>query len=513
MSNLGVYFGPKSISLVETKGKKFVKNIQIPLSRITTPDLQEKVPEEVKIVALFKDELRRNKIEASEVNITLSGKDLIIRTFDLPVLPAEELRNAVNFEVKKYIPFRVEDLIADYSSQTDKASHKNSVLFAGIKKEVLDKYTSIFTQAGMKITSLEYSGFSLLHMLNVVGVRERGVVAVVACDLAEQDEVNFIVLRNGFPLFSRDIILESDSSFEGPDVGKPGQSPLVEKLKAELRVSLDFYNRKFSNKAIDKIIFLSLPEYQQELENFVKEIGLSSKFVDIRKSVGKIPNFALSSFKAFGASLCKTVKSEINIDLYEVKSRARASKEGPALVGASLLADLKINPLSLVVGGLLCAGVFGYGVYTKLPIQNEINTAINSRPQTLTVKADVGYDELVNVNSQYQNKVKMLADLVNKQLYLTGVFDSLPRIVPDGLWLTKMSIQKTEDKVDLVFEGMAYLGDGDKEIQLVNGFLSSLKDNPAVNKFFKQMKIVSVDQKELDKLNITNFVISCQKTK
>ncbi|TBR15715.1 hypothetical protein EPO66_05580, partial [bacterium] len=88
MSNLGVYFGPKSISLVETKGKKFLKNIQIPLSRIATPDLQEKVPEEVKIVALFKDELRRNKIEANEVNITISGKDLIIRTFDLPVLPA-----------------------------------------------------------------------------------------------------------------------------------------------------------------------------------------------------------------------------------------------------------------------------------------------------------------------------------------------------------------------------------------------------------------------------------------
>ncbi len=510
MSNLGVYFGPKSISLVETKGKKFLKNIQIPLSRIATPDLQEKVPEEVKIVALFKDELRRNKIEANEVNITISGKDLIIRTFDLPVLPAEELRNAVNFEVKKYIPFRVEDLVADYSSQIDKTSHKNSVLFAGIKKEVLDKYNSIFTQAGIKISSLEYSGFSLLRMLNAIGVRERGIVAIVACDLAEQDEVNFIVLRNGFPLFSRDIILEGDSSFEGPKTDKTGQFALAEKLKAELRVSLDFYHRKFANRGIDKIVFVSLPEYQQELEAFVKEIGLSSKFLDIRKSVGKIPTFALSSFKAFGASLYKTVKSEINIDLFEVKNKAKAAKEGPALIGASLLADLKINPLSIVIGALLCAGAFGYGIYTKLPIQNEINSAIASRPQTVTVKADVSYDELVNVDSQYQNKVKMLTDLVNKQLYLTGVFDTLPRIVPDGLWFTKMSIEKTDDKVGLILEGMAYLADGDKEIQLVNKFLSSLKDSPSVSKFFKQMKIISVDQKQIDKLNITNFVISCQ---
>jgi len=102
MSNsLGIYFGSKVINIVETKGKKVVNNIQIARSLISTAGLEEKVPEEVKIVALFKDELRRNKIELKEANLCLSGRDIIIRNFELLSLSHAELASAVTFEAKK----------------------------------------------------------------------------------------------------------------------------------------------------------------------------------------------------------------------------------------------------------------------------------------------------------------------------------------------------------------------------------------------------------------------------
>ncbi|MFZ2937190.1 MAG: hypothetical protein WA066_00600, partial [Candidatus Omnitrophota bacterium] len=139
---LGVYFGPKIITLVETKGKKISNTVQIKRSLISPGELEEKVPDEVKIVALFKDELRKNNIDAKEAVICLSGKDLIIRTFEIPVMPANELVNIINFEVKKYIPFKVEDLIADFQTKLDKLSRRNQILYVGIKKEVLNKYLS-----------------------------------------------------------------------------------------------------------------------------------------------------------------------------------------------------------------------------------------------------------------------------------------------------------------------------------------------------------------------------------
>jgi Tfp pilus assembly PilM family ATPase len=97
-SELGVYFGPETISIVQAKGGKILNSIQIPrLSSSPEGEIEEKVPDEVKTVALFKDEMRKNNISGDKVVISLSGKELIIRTFEMPLLGRDELQSAVTF--------------------------------------------------------------------------------------------------------------------------------------------------------------------------------------------------------------------------------------------------------------------------------------------------------------------------------------------------------------------------------------------------------------------------------
>jgi len=99
MNKLGIYFGTQGISIVETKLKKPVNNILIPHSVISPVELlEEKVPVSEKIAVLIKNELINRRIEVKEVTIILSGRDLIIRTFEMPILPKEELLTAINFE-------------------------------------------------------------------------------------------------------------------------------------------------------------------------------------------------------------------------------------------------------------------------------------------------------------------------------------------------------------------------------------------------------------------------------
>ncbi len=241
MKTLGIYFGPKAISLVETEGQKVLNNVLIPLQRLSGSGVEEKIPEEIKIAAAIKDELRKNNIEAKDVSLVLLGRDLIIRTFHMPVLPANELYTAVRFEAKKYIPFKVEDLVYDFQVSLDRANRKTLVLFVGVKKENLDKYLSIFAQLNIKVSCIEYAGFSILRLIQLAKIREKGISAVVDIDLAEEDEVNFIVLENGFPLFSRDIIMAGEAV--PPEAIQPVKVDLaqsLEKLKVEMRISLDF---------------------------------------------------------------------------------------------------------------------------------------------------------------------------------------------------------------------------------------------------------------------------------
>ncbi len=103
MSSLGIYFGPKAVDIIETKGKRLANHLKIPLSEVLGGDLEEKVPSEVKIVALFSEALRKSKIESKEAVLSLSARDLIIRTFEMPNLPKEEMVSAIKFEIKKWL--------------------------------------------------------------------------------------------------------------------------------------------------------------------------------------------------------------------------------------------------------------------------------------------------------------------------------------------------------------------------------------------------------------------------
>ncbi|MDD4899918.1 MAG: pilus assembly protein PilM, partial [Candidatus Omnitrophica bacterium] len=379
-NSLGIYFGPKLISIVESKSKKIINYLKIPRSSLTESDLEEKVPEDVKIVAVFTDELRKNKIDAKEVIVSLSGKDLIVRTFELPILPVSELVTAVNFEVKKYIPFKVEEIVSDFQVNIDKAANKSIVLFVGIKKDVLDKYLSIFKQLGIKVTNIEYSAFSILRFLKLSNIGNKGVVALVSADSHEEDEANFTVLDNGFPVFSRDISLGStEEAAKTGELAESGSSGALEKLKTEIRVSLDFFHRKFPMKKIENVVFITDESYRYDLEFFMKEMELPFAFIDIFKYIGKAQFFSLSFIKGYGASLAKTVVSALKLNLTSQKTKGKPVVSGLKAEGSGFLGGIKVDLRIIILGILICVGVTVLNLSRIAAKQKEVDTIISAR--------------------------------------------------------------------------------------------------------------------------------------
>lgn len=512
MNSLGIYFGPDFINIVETKGRSILNNIKIPLSSISASELEGNVPDEVKMVALFKEELRRNKIAAREACIAISGKNLIIRTFDIPLLPKEELVAAINFEARKYIPLNIEELTLDHQLYLDKVNRKNLVLLVGIKKDILDKYRSVFKQLDLKVSSIEYAAFSTLRLLSMAGVKDKGVISVVDADLLELDEVNFTVLEDGFPLFSRDMILkgglEEPAAAEAQDQGM-----LLEKLKTEIRISLDYYNRKFPNKKIEDTFFITNKDYQADLEAFAKEIGIEIKFVDVNKCIGKPVAFSLSLIKAYSCSLSKLVKSTIKINLLAVKAMAAREPAMPALNIANLFKGLRLDPKMVIWVLLICGAAFGLGLYQKLPLQKEIANIRSIRPKVVTVSPNASYGELTRVDSECKMKLDALNSLIKKQLYLTEILDNIPRAMPEGVWLTDFSFNKKEDGIELVLHGVSYSADSTKEFEIVDNFVERLKNNQTFAQYFKEIKIVSLNRTSVRDTDVASFIISCQNLK
>jgi len=511
MSNsLGIYFGSKVINIVETKGKKVVNNIQIARSLISTAGLEEKVPEEVKIVALFKDELRRNKIELKEANLCLSGRDIIIRNFELLPLSQAELASAVTFEAKKYIPFRTDELVSDFQTEVDRSAKKSLILYIGIKKDVLDKYASIFNQLDMKISSIEYSPFSALRFLRLAGLAGRGTMAIINADFKDETEVNFTVLQNGFPLFSRDISLTGEvEEFIKPEGMDSGMT--MEKLKTEIRISLDYYHRKFPTKAIEKTLILAEDEHRQDLESFMRELGAPAQSVDVGKYLGRASSFSMSFIKCYGCSLYKTVKIPVKVDILAAKVKIKQAKEVSGLAEASLFSGLRYDQRVIIIGMLICGATFLYGVYRKMPLQKALKEIIDMRPLVKTVSPELGYDDLVKVDTDYKKKIEEIKrSIINRDVYMTDVLAAFSRLTPENLWLTNLSYNKTLKVAELTIQGYARLNDTNKEIELVNEYLNTLKADEVFSKYFEDIEIGSVDRDQA--LGFTKFIIYCRTT-
>ena len=512
MNSLGIYFGSKIINAVEVKGKNLINNIRILQSTISSGDLEEKVPGEKKIIALFNDEFKKNKVEAKEATVTLSGRDLIIRTFEMPILPREELKNAINFEARKYIPFRVEDLISDSQfKKTDKQKGKNLVLFAGIKKETLDKYISILNELGLKINSIEYSAFSLLRLLKLARVREKGIVGVVNIDLKEEDEANFMVLEDGFPLFSRDITFVSSSVQLIKDEEVPSSGLILEKLKKEIRISLDYYYRKFPNQKIERIFFLTDQACRSDLEVFIKEIGLNVQFIDPSNYIDRTVPFSLGFIKGYSSALSKIIKTRIGINLFLAKTRTVKEIDiSPQAI--PLLANLQLDTKMVILGLLICFVTFIFGLYRIAPLKKELNTTIGMRPKVATIGSTVSYEKIKTINSEYQKKIYAIENLLKKQVYLTELLEDLSRFIPEGIYLVDFSFKKEENKAELALRGIAYPIESAKELEILNKFLANLKESQFFNKYFTEIKISSIDQAKMKESTetATNFEIICR---
>ncbi|MDD4953717.1 MAG: pilus assembly protein PilM [Candidatus Omnitrophica bacterium] len=517
MSLLGIYFGPKVISIAETKGRKLDKQVSISQATPVTGELEDKVPVQIKdiqIVALLKDETRKNRIEAKEASVCLSGKDLIIRTFEIPLLPREELQGAINFEVKKYIPFKVEELVWDFQIKSDKKSGSNLVFFMGIKKDILGKYLNILQQMSLKVNAIEYSAFSVLRCLKLAGVDTRGIVGVLEAQAQEEDEVNFSVLEDGFPLFNRDI--GSTGLPQDPAASAQGQpQPEMEKLKSEVRLSLDYYQRKFPQKRMKNIFLICGQEQRQELEGLIAESGYSVKFIDTAKSLGKSLPYSLSMLKGYSVSLSKTIKTSLKVDLWAAQQRLKTQKaQSLALNTGSLLQGLAIDYRVIFLGLLICGATYGFGYYKMQPLQEEINNIVAKQVKLPFVLPGATYDELNSISSEYQVKLVKLDKIVKKQLYLTWPLEVIPKVIPEGVWLTSFTFVKELERPVLTLNGSAYLLDADKEFEAVNEFISALKNDPEFSGYFKEIGVVFLNRNTIERdsgnITMTDFSISCK---
>ncbi|MCM8789803.1 MAG: PilN domain-containing protein, partial [Candidatus Omnitrophica bacterium] len=333
------------------------------------------------------------------------------------------------------------------------------------------------------------------------------------CDIRGEDEINFIVLENGFPLFSRDIFLsagdEGGIGFEGK-----AQEDNFERLKTELRFSLDYYHRKFPAKSVEKIFVLSDLKNLADIKAYLVDTGFSVEFININKMSGISADYSLSSIKAYTASLYKSFKVNIRINLLESKEKQKPKTEKATKVSPLyLIKGLRINKKVIAVSILGWGIVLLFAPYRVDPIRRQINNIINSRTLPFSVNAAETVEGLTNIKSTYNDKIAALDKLFKfkDELYATSLLNVITKSLPEGVWLNSLNFQREDSgRLELKLAGVAYLKDSGKELEAVNKFISNLQESQELKPSFKKISIVSINRSQVEDVGATDFSINCK---
>ena len=215
-------------------------------------------------------------IKVKDVVCSISGNSVIIRKIVLPVMPQEELEDQISWEAEQYIPFDINDVNMDFQilSPDSNDPSKMNVLLVASKKDIINDYVAVFSDAGMLLSVVDVDSFAVQNAFEAnYDYSSEDILALVNIGASV---MNINVIKNGITLFTRDVQMGGNLyteeiqkqiglSSEDAENGKllaheSTNEPLRnvifkvnETITQEIRRSLDFYNSTANEDRISSI--------------------------------------------------------------------------------------------------------------------------------------------------------------------------------------------------------------------------------------------------------------------
>lgn len=129
------------------------------------------------VANLLTDVLRESNVTTQRAVFGIPATASFITVINLPLLQMAEIRSAVPFEAKKYIPVPIAEVALDWQVlETDEAAKRSSVLLVAVPNEVIVKYRRIAEMLSLELAAVEVESFSIIRAL--LGT-DRGVTAII----------------------------------------------------------------------------------------------------------------------------------------------------------------------------------------------------------------------------------------------------------------------------------------------------------------------------------------------
>ncbi|NQU18998.1 pilus assembly protein PilM [bacterium] len=509
-NTVGIFLGPQGLSIVEAAGKTkdylykpYPKDITSPAGVIAPKDniFNVFLDNEIEIIAFLQRSIRESRInlEKRTVVVCVPSRDLIVRFFEIPPIPRKDIAASISFEIKKYIPFRTEEITYDY--QTNSQKNIIEVLFVGIKNEDLGKYNSVISQLKINVSAIEPSQFSLFRLLMIKKIITKK-EAVVVVEI-ERGEGAISIVDNGIPCFSRDIKISTGSQSSDVDI-----ETVSFRIINEIRVSIDYFRRQFLKKGIDRIIILSKEESKELINAFNKELDMPVQRQNPDDIFGIKEEHSLNLAKALGASFRISKPSSLTINLgkrQKITAATLSLSSSQQMISEALEQILDIPKVTIikVTSFVLVAllAIFILANFRINPFRQKLNSISREAKATLTGDLKgLETETLKSFKNDFKDKLSIYKNTFTKDILISKKLEVLPELIPEGIWLEEIYFDRA--KKSLYFRGLVYREDDREAANVPYDFISNLKKSPL---FYD--KVINITVRSLKSVIQNNYKV------
>ncbi len=397
--------------------------------------------------SVFVENLRKfvieNKIKTEQVVISVAQQDVIFRKIEVPDVKDEDIRQILEFEVERHVPFSRKDIYFDFHVIGPKAANKLDIFFVATKKERVNFLLSLLEKAGVSYSGLELSTFALFNCFNYQNRKSDEKSNCILLDIG-LDEVEVGVVQNGNFIFSHsvskktllaDTAGQKESGADNVDELaahlEGGNRRLAHKMSKELKYLMASLEKNFQDITIDRIMLAGgevssqLPLFlysgtQIETSNWNPLQGINYDGFETPPVEGAV---------AIGLALEALEVSPVGVNLMPPAERDSLKK------GSSFVFPLV---LSVILFLLIIANGASYLIKERMQLQ-EIEKRIEElKPEVVLVqKQTQRYQKL-------RDRMKNLHAITRQPTPVLNILKELTLKLPADAWLENFRMTKKE---------------------------------------------------------------------
>jgi Type IV pilus assembly protein PilM len=500
---IGLYLGVNSIGAAVTQGKNLVALKTFEFSALEDQG-SEIANEDIRWEALLNKAIREVGPDAKTVYISLADKDFIFRALEMPLMNRKEVESSIQYEVEKYIPFKMEELEWDFEFVKFAQQRKINLSFMGIRENNLQRVRDIFSRLAIEVSVMEPACLSVARAVKS-NKRFSKLKDFAILDLTNAESY-LTFFQHDLPVFNRYLVTPlKDGAFDAV------------RFNESVDLSFQYFKREFKSYKLERCIIVGDIADANSAGALKESLGTEVEAVSAYDITAR-NNATVESLKAFGVCTRGLYKTACEPVFKKVAAEAPVGEK--QAIG---LPALKV----WLHGTLLGAGLLSC-LFLSVFMGQEVTVkkvSIKKNEAAIQVPAELqpySWKERAAYVSERDQENKSLNNMASSFKGLSSFFEAFSTrgVVSEGAWFSKFMFTTSATinprtrlktfKINCFLEGYVYLDNPDAESEVLDDLLFSLKKEKRIRDHFSNVELTKSQRKDKDGYNLLSFNIKLE---